>query len=452
MKLTFYGAAKMVSGSNFLLEDEGRKILIDCGLRQCPSYCEVENFEPFPYDPASIDAVFLTHAHIDHIGRVPKLYKFGFRGKIFSTPPTKDFARHLLSDSMRILEREAKDIGKEPLYTKEDIDGAMSLWEGVPYHKKVTAGGFGAEFYDAGHVLGSSFIVITSGKGKKIVFSGDLGNSPSPLINILERIESADYAVIESTYGGRIHEDLEMRKEILENVIEETVGKGGVLMIPAFALERTQELLFELNELVENGRIPKMPIFIDSPLAIKLTGVYHKYAKKPEYFNKEAIALENAGDAIFDFPGLELTLKTEQSKAILNVSPPKLIIAGAGMSQGGRIVHHEKNYLGDPKNTILFVGYQARNSLGRRILDGAKMVKIHKKEINIRARIRAIGGYSAHADQPALINWLSPMRKSLKKVFLVHGEEDQMEALLHKIQDELAVSVEIPTQGQEVIL
>jgi len=215
----------MVSGSNFLLEDEGHKILVDCGLRQCPGYCEAENFEPFPYDPASIEAVFLTHAHIDHIGRVPKLYKFGFRGKIFSTPPTKDFAKHLLSDSMRILEREARDLGKDPLYTSEDIDGAMSLWESVTYHKKVTAGGFSGEFHDAGHVLGSSFIAITSNGGKKIIFSGDLGNSPAPLINPLEKADSADYVVIETTYGGRIHEDLGMRKGILENLIEETVKK-----------------------------------------------------------------------------------------------------------------------------------------------------------------------------------------------------------------------------------
>jgi len=452
MNLTFYGAAKMVSGSNFLLEDGKDRILVDCGLRQCPRYCEIENFEAFPYDPASIDAVLLTHAHIDHIGRVPKLYKFGFRGKIFSTVPTKEFAEHLLFDSMRILERESKDLGQEPIYTKEDIEGAMSLWESVGYHDKINAGGFGVEFYDAGHVLGSSFIKVTSKGGKKIIFSGDLGNSPAPLINKLELTDTADYVLIESTYGGRVHEDVKMRKGILENIIEETIKGGGVLMIPAFALERTQELLFELNDLVENGRIPKIPIFVDSPLAIKLTKVYRKYAKEPQYFNKEAIALGNAGDMIFNFPGLKLTLKTEESKAINNVPAPKIIIAGAGMSNGGRIVHHEKRYLGDPKNTILFIGYQARNSLGRRILDGEKNIKIHRKKINVRAQIRAIGGYSAHADQPALLNWLLPMRANLKKVFLVHGEEDQMQALSNKIRDELAVDTEIPSEGQEVIL
>jgi metallo-beta-lactamase family protein len=452
MKLTFHGAARMVSGSNYLLEEGESKIMVDCGLRQCPRYCEVQNFDEFPYDPSTIEAVFLTHAHIDHIGRVPKLYKFGFRGKIFSTPPTKDFAEHLLLDSMRILEREARELKMEPIYSQKDVEGAMSLWEGVPYHQEIAAGGFRAELFDAGHVLGSSFAVLTSKEGKRIVFPGDLGNSPAPLINPLESTDTADYALVESTYGGRVHEDLKMRKSILEDVIEGTVKSGGVLMVPAFALERTQELLFELNELVENGRIPKIPIFVDSPLAIKLTDVYRKYEKDSAYFNKEAISIGKTGDAIFDFPGLELTLKTEESKAIADVPAPKVIIAGAGMSQGGRIVHHEKRYLGDPKNTILFVGYQAENSLGRRILDGEKAVKIHGEEVPVRARVRAIGGYSAHADQPALINWLHPMRKTLKKVFIVHGEEDQMSALSQKIRDELSVETEIPREGQEVIL
>lgn len=442
----------MVSGSNFLLEDGESKILVDCGLRQCPRYCNIQNFDKFPYDPASIDAVLLTHAHIDHIGRVPKLYKLGFRGKIYSTAPTKDFARHLLTDSMRILAREAREQKVEPIYSQEDIDGVMGLWEGVGYHEKVQAGIFEAEFYDAGHVLGSSFIVVTAKDGKKVVFSGDLGNSPAPLIQPLETIEDADYVLIDSTYGGRVHEDIKTRRGTLEDTIEETIKSGGVLMIPAFALERTQEILFDLNELVENGRIPQVPVFIDSPLAIKLTDVYKKYAKDEKYFNKDAIALGNAGDAIFHFPGLELTLKTEESKAIANVPAPKVIIAGAGMSNGGRIVHHEKRYLGDPKNTILFVGYQAENSLGRRILDGNKKVRIHGREIAVRARVKAIGAYSAHADQPALLEWLRPMRKNLKKVFMVHGEEDQMQALSTKIRDEIAVDTAIPSEGDEVIL
>lgn len=452
MKLSFHGAAKMVTGSNFLLEENGKKILIDCGLKQCERYCELGNFEKFPYDPAFIEAVLITHAHIDHIGRVPKLYKEGFRGKIFSTPPTKEFARHLLEDSMDILKREAEGARMGPIYEEEDIVGVMSLWESIDYHKKINVGGFGVEFFDAGHVLGSSFIVVESKGGQKIVFSGDLGNSPAPLIKNLEEISGVNYAIVESTYGGRVHEGADIRRGILEDVIEETVMGGGTLLIPAFALERTQEILYELNELVENNRIPNVQIFIDSPLAIRLTEVYERHSKDKNYFNTEAIKTGLKDKAIFGFQGLKLTETREESRAIWDAQGPKVIIAGAGMSNGGRIQFHEKKYLGDPKNTILFIGYQAEGSLGRRILEGEKTIRIHGEDVAVRARIRAIGAYSAHADQPAIINWLKTSHSSLEKVFLVHGEVDQMEALADKIRDDLAIPVIIPSEGDEVIL
>jgi metallo-beta-lactamase family protein len=452
MKLTFFGGAKSVTGSNYLLENGEGRILIDCGLQQGSRYCERQNFNPFGYDPASVDALFVTHAHIDHIGRIPKLYKDGFRGKIFSTPPTKEFAKHLLLDSEHILARDAEDMGLQQMYTEEDVENVMPLWETVKYHESIEFKGFKLEFFDAGHVLGSSFIVITNKDGKKIVFSGDLGNSPAPMIKNLEKVEGVDYALMESTYGARIHEDVKERKGILEDVVEETVKAGGVLMIPSFALERTQELLYELDELVENGRIPKVPVFMDSPLAIRLTEVYRKYSKDPMYFDNEAMERIKTGDAIFDFPGLEFTRTTEESREIAKVQAPKIIIAGAGMSQGGRIIHHEKIYLRDPKNTLFFVGYQAKGSMGRRLLEGAKEVKILGEKVPVRAKLRAVGGYSAHADQPALIDWVRPMSHSLKKLFLVQGEEDQMEPLKHKIMDELAVNTDIPTEGEEVVL
>ncbi len=453
MKLTFYGGAQMVTGSNYLLEQNGRKILIDCGLFQGSDYCERKNFEKFPYNPKSIEAALITHSHIDHIGRLPKLYRDGFRGKIFSTPPTREFARHLLIDSEDILAREAKEKGLSSMYSRKDVDDLMRRWEVYDYHQKFKVGDFLVEFFNAGHIMGSAFIVVEA-KGRKIVFSGDLGNTPMPLISPTDLTNSieADYTLIESAYGGRVHENIERRKDILEDLIEDTVKKGGTLLIPAFAMERTQELLYELNELVENGRIPKVPIFLDSPLAINLTKIYKNYFTDKRYFNKEAFEATKKDEAIFDFPGLKMILSHSQSEEIDKIKESKVIIAGAGMSQGGRIVRHEYHFLPDSNSAILFVGYQIKGSLGRKILDGEKTVKIFGEEIPVRARKEFISGYSAHADQNMLLNWLRPMRITLKKIFLVQGEEEQMLPLAQKIRDELAIEVAIPSLNEEFML
>lgn len=442
MKLTFYGGVGEVTGANYLLESGDIKILVDCGLHQGGGFSEKQNWEPLPYDPKEIAAVFITHAHIDHTGLLPKLVKEGFRGKVYSTPPTKDFANLLLLDSEHILFQEAERHKKPPLYGVRDIEELMARWETVSYHQEIKVGPFKATFHNAGHILGSS-IVRVEAKRKTIVFSGDLGNSPAPLIGPTEKLEEADYCLVESTHGSRLRK--EEPKGYVEDIIEDTVKAGGVLMIPAFAMERTQKLLYEINELVENKRVPPVPIFLDSPLAIKMTEVYKKYK---DYFDEEAAKLLRGGDALFEFPGLKKTLTTEESKAINGVRPPKVIIAGSGMSQGGRILHHEKRYLSDPKSAILFIGYQAKNSLGRKILEGEKSVKIHGEEVPVRCKVVSIENYSAHADQRQLLEWLYPMRFNLKKAFVVQGEKEAGEALKQKIINDLAVRAEIPESGK----
>lgn len=449
VKLTFCGGADTVTGSNYLLEADSTKILIDCGLFQGSRFCEDLNYDPFPYNPEDVQAIFVTHGHIDHIGRIPKLYREGFRGKIISTEPTRDMAEALLLDTEHILSLEA---GKhDPLYTIEDVERVMHLWHGIPYHIHIDIGPFRIEFYDAGHILGSASIVVEV-EGKRIVFSGDLGNVPAPFINPTEYIDRADVVLVESTYGGRIHENVDRRKDELESLIEDTVRQRGVVMIPAFALERTQEMMYELNELVENGKLKRIPVFIDSPLAIKLTEVYKKYSADSMYFNKEAIGLIKKGDAIFNFPGLSLSLTTEESKAINDVPPPKVIIAGSGMSQGGRIIHHERRYLGDKKNAILFIGYQEKDSLGRKILEGEKIVRIAKEEIFVQCKIQATSGYSAHADQPQLVKWIKEIQQPIQQIFVTQGEPENAQALVQKLKEQLNVNARVPQQNEIVIL
>jgi len=445
MRLYFYGGARWVTGANYLLETKQNKILIDCGLFQGGQDAKKMNLEKFPYEPKEIEAVLITHAHIDHIGRLPRLVKQGFRGKIFSTWPTKDFSRAMLFDAEEIQEEVAKTTGGQPFYNEADVEKTLELFEGVNYGEKIKLNGdISFCFRDAGHILGSAFIEVFA-EGKKIVFSGDLGNSPVPLLKPAEFISEADYVLVESAYGNKIHETRHKRRDSLEDAIEDTVARGGTLLIPSFALERTQELLYELNLLVENHRVPQTPIFMDSPLAIKLTEIYKKY---PEYFNQEATYLIKSGDDLFKFPGLKITKTVEESKQINEISPPKIILAGSGMSTGGRILHHEKRYLADPKNTLLIVCYQVPGTLGRKILDGAKTVRIHQEEIPVNLQVKTIGGYSAHADQEGLYSWVKPMKDTLKKVFVVQGEEESALALSQRIKDHLGILAEAPKTGQ----
>jgi len=451
MKITFCGGAQSVTGANYLLDVNGFRFLVDCGLFQGSSYAEELNYQPFPYNPHKISALCVTHSHTDHIGRIPKLWKDGFRGEIYATEPAVDLIKVALPDNANIIADEAGRMGREPLFSEEDVEGAVKLLSPVKYYKKIKLNeDVSVVFHNAGHVLGSAVLEVQA-EGKKIYFTGDLGNPPTPLLPYPDKITDADYVIVESAYGDRIHEDKLQRKNILEKTIEDTVSRGGVLMIPSFALERTQELLYELNELVENNRIPKVPIFIDSPLAIRITDVYKKYQS---YFNSSATHVIKSGDNIFDFPGLVMTLTAEESKAINNVKPPKIIIAGSGMSNGGRIIHHEKRYLSDPKSTILFVGYQAAGTLGRRILEGESSVKMFGEDIKVRCSIRSIGGYSAHADQAQLVEWIknSNINKKLKKVFVVQGEPEASLSLATLLKDRELIDSYAPKSGEEVII
>ncbi len=449
MKLIFYGGVEgLVTGANYMLDTGDFKFLVDCGLAQGSKYADSLNYEPFKYNPAEIKYVLVTHSHVDHMGRLPKLYKDGFRGRVLTTTATRDLTIASLPDTQNRITEDAKLHGVEPLYDEAEMNGLIELLEGFDYEKQIDLGsGVKITFRDAGHILGSSIIEVAypteSGSYRKIFFSGDLGNPPTPLLRTTEFVEDADYVVIESAYGDRIHEDRSKRKEKLTSIIVETIKQGGTLMIPSFALERTQELLFELNGLVNNKVIPQIPVFVDSPLAIKLTEVYEKHA---EYFNTNSNYLINSGDDIFKFPMLKFTPSVDESKHINDVPPPKIIIAGAGMSNGGRILHHELRYLSDPKSTILFVGYQVQGSLGRRILDGAKEVSIFHQQVAVNCRVDAIGGYSAHADQLGLLKWVkvANTNKLLKKVFVVQGEVSAVSILAQKIKDDLDIEAVIP--------
>ena len=452
-KLYFFGGSKTVDGACYLVESGGEKILIDCGLHQ-GSESSPLNYGPFPFNPAEISTVIVTHAHIDHTGRLPKLYKDGFRGKVYSTPPTRDFTDLLLVDAQHILTEEAEREKREVLYSLEDLQKMMALWKVEEYHQEIRISkNFSFIFFNAGHILGSTIVILkikTSAKKEiRVVFSGDLGNPLNLLLPESDVLTEGDYCLIESAYGDRLHESPEKRRDMLEDVIEETVKRGGVVMIPAFAMERTQELMFELNELIANRCIPQIPIFIDSPLAIRLTGVYEKYLT---YLRLEAFKRIEAGESFFDFPGLDFTLTTEESKRINEVLPPKIIVAGAGSSQGGRILHHEKRYLPNPQNAILFIGYQMAGSLGRRILDGEKIVRIHGEKVEVKAQIKQISAYSAHADQQMLLNWIRPMRFSLKKAFVVQGEEKSSNVLAQKIRDLCTIDAQVPSYKEVVEL
>lgn len=445
MKLTFYGGAKTVTGANYVLECGKSKVMVDCGIFQGSSELDFLNTEEFQYDVKSISHVFITHSHQDHCGRIPKLVKEGFTGQIISTAPTKDMMIVALEDSARLIERSAEESGWPPIYKSIDVKNSAKLMKGYKYGDFIKISpNISVQILNAGHILGSAMYQFTLKDGKKtrvVTFTGDLGNHPSPLLPKHSPIDFTDYLIIESAYGDRNHESPVEGKAILKKIIKDTIWQKGVLIIPSFAIERTQVLLKEINDLVESKELPKFPIFIDSPLAIKMTRIYQKYTG---FFNQNIKHIIKSGDDIFDFPGLQFTENKNESKEINNVRSPKVIIAGSGMSTGGRILYHEKLYLPSSKNTILFVGYQVYGTLGRKIFEGEPVVNIMGQPVRVKAQIRAIGGYSAHADQRQLINFVDEIKEKPKHVYIVQGEYKASFTLKKKIISQLGVDAHVP--------
>lgn len=424
-------------------------ILVDCGLVQGDKFSKDINAQPFVYEPKSADVLFVTHAHADHIGRIPKLVRDGFRGKIYSTQPTKELAQIMFQDALHIMEYEAKRDETAPLYSETDIDLALSLWDTAGYHDEISlADDVTAHFSNAGHILGSAMVTLER-FGKKIVFTGDVGNVPQPLMDRPEVPEKYDYMVIESVYGDRVHEEVEERTAILQHHILETIKKEGTLIIPAFSLERTQGILFEINNMIESGAVPSIKTYLDSPLAIRVTDVYQNSTEYMRPAVREQIA---GGDDIFSFEGLSFTETMKESSQIAKFGGPKIIIAGSGMSHGGRIREHEKRFLGDVSTTLLLVGYQTVGSVGRLLQDGAQHVWIDGMDVKVKATIATIRGFSGHADRNQLIDLVHGGTQDYKpkQVFVTMGEERASLFLTQRLRDYLGVNAVAPEPNAEI--
>ncbi len=451
-KLTFYGGAGTVTGANFYFqvgEGESRKnILIDCGILQAKGAFEQNS--KFDYDPSTVDVLIVTHAHADHIGKVPKLIKDGFRGIIYSSPATRDLAKPMLDDALKIMTQESQDRGINPLYSKADVELALSLWKTHDYYEQWNIEDISIKFLEAGHILGSVMVEMSRGEGndkKKFVFSGDLGNTPAPLLRDTDKLENADYLLMESVYGDRDHEDRDKRAHKLAEAIARTAKSGGTLLIPAFSMQRTQILLYELNKLVESGSVPQIPIYLDSPLGSKVTEIFRKYT---HLFNEKVQEEIKNGDDIFDFPKFVEVDGPIESAKLLKKKGAKVIISSSGMSVGGRVLSHERKFLGDKNNEILFVGYQAAHSLGRQIQDGNKVVYINNKKVRVRAKVNSISGFSAHKDGSNLVDFVSDSADTLKQVFVCMGEPRSSLFLVQRLREFLGVNAIAPEQGQSI--
>lgn len=451
LRVTTYGGAETVTGSNFLVEGEQGKILVDCGIEQGKDYSERRAYEPFPYDVSSVDALVITHAHLDHVGRAPKLIREGFKGRVFMTPPTKDLVEAILRDSADILARSARDHDMPLLYDDHDISALLSRVELLPYRtEKEVAPGLSVYLRDTGHILGSASVRIKDADGSAFAITSDVGNSPAILLPDAEPIPDADAVLIESVYGDRANPEKEHRVEHLKDVLRRAVSRGGTILIPAFSMERTQLMLYEISNLMESGVLPKIPVFLDSPLAISVTEIYRKWGS--EYFKKEAKEELKREHDLFNFPFLTMTRSREESEAIAETQGLKIIIAGAGMSHGGRIGKWEQRYLPDPKTTLIMVGYQAPGSPGRRMQDGAPRVRIDGREVTIRAKVEILHGWSGHADRDGLLAFAEACLPRTKTFIVGIGEPASARFLAQRIHGFLGANAIVPMSGQTFVV
>ncbi len=463
IQVTFYGAARTVTGSQHLVEVNGQRILLDCGLYQgkrAESYTRNLNF---PYDPASIDVLVLSHAHIDHSGNIPNLVKHGFRGDIICTHATRDLCATMLLDSGHIQERDVEFVNKkrarkgeppvEPIYTQEDAAASLDYFVSQSYYRaRRIAPGVTLTLRDAGHMLGSTIVVLeiedqTAKRDVRLVFSGDLGRKGIPIIRDPQTVDQADILILESTYGDRLHDEMGYEIKRIERIILDTYRRGGKVIIPAFAVGRTQHLVYLLHELRLQGEIPRLPIYVDSPLAIDVTGAYRAH---PECYDAETRAFMQ-GNGVrdpFGFADLIYTRTTEESKQINFLREPAIIISASGMAETGRILHHLKNNIEDPRSTVLIVGFQAENTLGRRLVDGEQRVRIFGEEYAVRAQVEFTSGLSGHADRDGLLDWVGSFQKRPRQVYLVHGEFGPAQALARSLQEEFGISAKIPDWKQ----